>query len=302
MDCISKCGRILLVVLNIIFLIIGLVIFALGMVLKFGFEKIKPYLDDALNTVKGGISEIMKTSGNLGAPTLSANDLKEIDELVEIAESILKDVAIALIIVGSVMLVIVLLGCCGACYKIKIFLFLYSVIIFILLVAMVTVAGLYLNKREIIDDKVKPILKTTIKDSYKGLQGINFISLAWNFAMQQFSCCGVDNSKDFEVCTNWKRKPLSSSFPNITAPLVCCKKMPDASHPGQNDLDCAITPKSATSNFETGCYDVLWSYVEKYNKIVMTVVILVSLIEAVIIFLGCWIACKEGDGKVNASD
>ncbi|VDI21317.1 Hypothetical predicted protein [Mytilus galloprovincialis] len=126
MDCISKCGRILLVVLNIIFLIIGLVIFALGMVLKFGFEKIKPYLDDALNTVKGGISEIMKTSGNLGAPTLSANDLKEIDELVEIAESILKDVAIALIIVGSVMLVIVLLGCCGACYKIKIFLFLVS--------------------------------------------------------------------------------------------------------------------------------------------------------------------------------
>ncbi|XP_063442931.1 CD151 antigen-like [Mytilus trossulus] len=302
MDYISKCGRILLVVLNVIFLIIGLVIFALGMVLKFGFEKIKPYLDDALNTVKGGISEIMKSSGNLGVHAPSDSDLKEIDELVEIAESILKDVAIALIIVGSVMLIIVLLGCCGACYKIKIFLFLYSVIIFILLVAMVTVAGLYLNKREIIDNKVKPILKTTIKDSYKGLKGVNFISLAWNFAMQQFSCCGVDSSDDFKVCTSWDKKPVSTVSQDLTSPLACCKTIPTATSLNVNALSCAISPKIADSNSKTGCYDVLWSYVEKYNKIVMTVVILMSLIEAVIIFLGCWIACKEGDGKVSPSD
>jgi hypothetical protein len=36
------------------------VIFALGMVLKFGFEKIKPYLDDILVTVKEGITELTK--------------------------------------------------------------------------------------------------------------------------------------------------------------------------------------------------------------------------------------------------
>ncbi|CAG2206912.1 TSPAN18 [Mytilus edulis] len=219
------------------------------MVLKFGFEKIKPYLDDALNTVKGGISEIMKTSGNLGAPTLSANDLKEIDELVEIVESILKDVAIALIIVGSVMLVIVLLGCCGACYKIKIFLFL-------------------------IDDKVKPILKATIKDSYKGLKGVNFISLAWNFAMQQFSCCGVDNSEDFNVCTSWDKTPVSAVSVALTSPLACCKTIPTTTSLNVNALSCAISPKIADSNSKT----------------------------AVIIFLGCWIACKEGEGDHLAKD
>lgn len=81
----------------------------------------------------------------------------------------------------------------------------------------------------------------------------------------KFSCCGVDNSKDFEVCTNWKRKPVSQLFPKINAPLVCCKKMPDASAPSQHDLDCAITPKSATSNFETVSNTPNnWSY---YTKI-----------------------------------
>jgi hypothetical protein len=36
------------------------VIFALGMVLKFGFEKFKPYLDKILVTVKEGITELTK--------------------------------------------------------------------------------------------------------------------------------------------------------------------------------------------------------------------------------------------------
>lgn len=40
--------------------LIGLVIFSLGMVLKFGFEKIKPYLNDILDTVKDGIKELSK--------------------------------------------------------------------------------------------------------------------------------------------------------------------------------------------------------------------------------------------------
>ncbi|VDI03712.1 Hypothetical predicted protein [Mytilus galloprovincialis] len=183
--------------------IIGLVIFALGMVLKFGFEKVKPYLDDALN--------IVKASGNLGAPTLSDSDLKEIEELVEIAESILKDVAIALIIVGSVMLVIVLLGCWGACNKIKIFLFL-------------------------------------------------------------FSCCGVDNSEDFNVCTSWDKKPVSTVSQELKASLACWKSIPTGS-PDRNALSCAISPQLADSNSKT----------------------------AVIIFLGCWIGCKEGEDKVSPS-
>lgn len=36
-----------------------------------------------------------------------------------------------------------------------------------------------------IDDKIKPILKKTIKDSYGGLKGTDITSLAWNFGMQQ---------------------------------------------------------------------------------------------------------------------
>ena len=40
-----------------------------------------------------------------------------------------------------------------------------------------------------------------------------------------------------------------------------------------------------TLNILKGCYDVLWSYVEKYNKIVMTVVILMSLIEVSLIYM-----------------
>ena len=33
-----------------------------------------------------------------------------------------------------------------------------------------------------------------------------------------------------------------------------------------------------------GCYDVLWSYVEEYNKYVMTTVIIVSIIQVIIVF------------------
>lgn len=62
-------------------------------------------------------------SSSLGSNALPSVNLTDLNELVDIIEDILKDIAVVLIVLGSVMLVIVLLGLCGACYKIKIFLY-----------------------------------------------------------------------------------------------------------------------------------------------------------------------------------
>ena len=97
------------------FQLIGLAVAAVGFILRFG----KALWEDALKT---GINLLKKVGDD--TQLLQNLDTDNLD-----IGSIVQTLAIGLIVGGLVLCVISVVGCCGACYKIKIMLWIVSFLI-----------------------------------------------------------------------------------------------------------------------------------------------------------------------------
>jgi len=106
-------------------------------------------------------------------------------------------VAYILIILGVVILLIATCGCCGACKESTCLLLLYSFILIILILAQLACAifvGIKWNKIEnIIEEELENVVKTKVGtgDDDTMLQALNYLQTT-------FKCCGGTNYKDYE--------------------------------------------------------------------------------------------------------
>lgn len=281
MGLLSGIARVCLVIINVLFLIIGLALAVAGFILRFGKTLWEPVL-------KTGIDLLKKVGDETGL--LNNLNTDEID-----LGSIILGLAIGLIVGGLVLCVISLLGCCGACYKINIVLWLYVIVIAVFFVGEAVAIGILYGKPELAKDELK---KNSVS-KYKGLQSEEVLSLGWNIIMLKFKCCGVDNYEDFNSSTDWDRtlgRKLSGSSAVIT-PIVCCKDLPSGS--STTDFACAQSPFTETkSNGKTGCYDKIWGLTFGKTSIAVPVLVICGLIQiGFIIFAVLIIKC--GNEKVS---
>ncbi|KAL3885724.1 hypothetical protein ACJMK2_025769 [Sinanodonta woodiana] len=228
----SSIGRLVLIIINLVFLLVGIGLLVLGLIVRFGQKIYKPLLDETL--------KILETTGQK-----VSNDFKfNADEL----GNILLSLSVGLIVAGIILSIFTLFGCCGGCYKNKCMLFLYAAIIVVLLVAEIIAIGILYGKKDII----KQPLKDSLKD-YKGANGTDLLSLGWNIVMLQFHCCGIENYTDFLVGKDWQTITYGGMSKTLATPLMCCKE------PAKDLPTCAISPINETmSNAYTGCFDKIW--------------------------------------------
>ncbi|XP_056012437.1 CD63 antigen-like [Ostrea edulis] len=251
----STTGRIIIVILNIVFVIVSFVMLAAGIVLKF-------FSDNAfLKSVEDEFKAALKTLSD----TTNANINTEEFSLNEVFGT----VAIVLIVMGAFLLGVSFFGCCGACYKVQILLILYAVVLIVLLLGqLVMVIVLYASPA--FKTLVKEELKVSLKN-YKGLTGVNVESLIWNAAMQDLKCCGVESYADFKTYSpDWDRTPSfggGTVGTDLESPIACCMTIPSTA----GSVACALTP-TATNNFFTGCFDKIWE--KMFDSPVMLAIVL----------------------------
>ncbi|CAI2352744.1 unnamed protein product [Caenorhabditis sp. 36 PRJEB53466] len=100
------------------------------------------------------------------------------------------------IIMGAVMIVVAMLGCCGITGRSRLFLVIYSMVVFLLFVATLS-AGIYLlYKKDGLDVELSDALNYMVQHYY---MGAGVVQEALDKLQTTFRCCGNAGCSDFRV-------------------------------------------------------------------------------------------------------
>ncbi|KAL3886988.1 hypothetical protein ACJMK2_026944, partial [Sinanodonta woodiana] len=241
MGCCVTASRVVIVLFNFLFIIIGLLFIAGGLFLKLGSSVYKGALDSVQASIEKSISD---TGG--GSVKLNL-DLGSVTE----------PIMFAFIGIGLFLLVICFLGCCGACYKFRVLLILYIIPSILILATEIIVVILFLGAPSVIQTPLASSLKSGIQSDFQDISGTNLVSVAWNIAMQQFKCCGANDYSDFTGASKWNINKYTGSCSGciLKTPLACCMTLPTSS----SDVTCASAPTTSTNYLNTGCVKKVWN-------------------------------------------
>ncbi|KAK3088564.1 hypothetical protein FSP39_020686, partial [Pinctada imbricata] len=137
-------------------------------------------------------------------------------------------------------------------------------------------------------------IENKLKEEYNGLWNSEN-SFTKHFDNIQKSCCGFQNSSDFELTTNWN-KTLDDGNTAVV-PLACCKLKNstsvgnDTSSAAQR-IDCQASPTDENS-FSMGCKEKIEDVFEKYQAIIIGVT--VTLVFCQVNKLWAFKECLTGD-------
>ncbi|KAH3700277.1 CD63 antigen-like [Dreissena polymorpha] len=266
MGLITFVGRVVLVVLNIIFLTVALALVVGGFILRFGHKIFQGTVDDILKQLESAANNVYGSGVSTDAFELG---------------TAVSGLAVTMIIVGFVLLAFSFAGCCGACYNIKSLALMYAVVLGILLLIQVILIIFVFGGPDVLKKGLSKGLKASM-NQYSGLKGTDTTTIVWNFAMRQFKCCGADGYADFADKGTWKTNDmtLSSGTVNVLTPVACCKELPaglsDTKKCAGDSTDVAydnIDEIKDASNYDKGCVDAIWEKVvtlqtDKYGPVI----------------------------------
>jgi len=267
-----KLIRLLIVLFNMVFVVIGSVLLAIGIYLIKDpkIYQLRPLLNPDITSKY--------------SPSLSNIEI----------------FAIALIVIGSILLLIGFLGCCGAIKGFRFLHIIYAIIIGAIIlaeIAIIIVFVVYQNrfKTEFVTKLQTSIEKYYIGTSINNSTSVNSISLAWDFVQFNLQCCGAVNKNDYLNATNWNR--TDPYQPNITliVPFTCC---PLSANKNWNVLPtnmsdantCATTGVNAYSQ---GCYDSLINLLAKYKTYVIIGGVIVGVVEILGVLFAILLYCRK---------
>ncbi|XP_076110266.1 tetraspanin-18B-like isoform X2 [Mytilus galloprovincialis] len=171
LGCGASVAKVILVIVNTIFLILGLGIGIAGLVFRFGTDLLGDELKDAMKSLKvdvvGGVN-VYDVAGSL---------------------------SLLLIIVGFFIFLVGGLGCCGACCQNRVLLVVYAIIVFILLIVQIVGVALFAGFRSKFDDSVKDGFKDILTNRYNKT-GNDDLTKSYNALFNLYECCGVDSKAD----------------------------------------------------------------------------------------------------------
>ncbi|XP_053408747.1 tetraspanin-18-like [Mercenaria mercenaria] len=272
MGCFDGLARLLLVVLNIVFMLAGLAIFVVGFILRYGKTIYEPFLET-------GITQLEKVTKDTGLAALSVDDIN--------LGEVMTGLATGLIIGGLALFALSFVGCCGACCKVGFMLWLYIIVLIVFFVGEMVAIGLLYGKPDLVTDQLKSSLS-----EYKGIASAEVYSLAWNIIMIQFKCCGVDSYKDFSQATSWNRT-LQTTGRTITleTPVACCKTLPSSKE--TSHFNCATKYDISTNNGMTGCYQTIWDLSMADTALMVPILVALGIFQIAFIIFAITVARSE---------
>lgn len=267
--------RLLIVLFNLAFVIIGIALLAIG-----------------IYVIK---DPKMQQIGPLLNPEITAtysNSLSNIQVF-----------AVCLIVIGSVTLLIGFLGCCGAIKGFRFLHLIYAVIITLIIIAEIVTVVLFVSYQNRFRMELVTKLQRSIQNFYVGTpvgnaSATNPVSLSWDFIQFNLKCCGAVNQNDFSRSTNWTRaNPYEGNATNLVVPFTCC---PMNVAPNWNNLPSDMSSanycaKTGNGVYDRGCYDRLMDLILVYKKNVIIGVVIVLVVEILAVVFAIALYCRKSD-------
>lgn len=259
MGALTFAGRIVLVVINIVFILLSLALIVAGFIIRFAHGWLRPKVESVLDEIE---SKVQSAYGN----TDFNMDNFEFGPLVG-------TLCYVMIAVGVVLLAIAFLGCFGACCSFTTIMLVYLIILIALLLGQIILVILVFGAPDTIKDRMKGSLENTMAD-YDGIQGTTISAMGWNWMQQEYKCCGAKNYQDFEnKGSSYKaanandNAAIGGSNGNVEAPVACCKTLPSTAAARNTCAGNGAAPSDTESNLNTGCVDKVWENVVEDNTV-----------------------------------
>ncbi|NXL85975.1 TSN1 protein, partial [Alectura lathami] len=128
------------------------------------------------------------------------------------------DVGYLLIVIGSILLVIGFLGCCGAQKESKCLLMIFFSVVLIIFIAEIAAAVLVLVYPTLVETFLSALVTPVLKEKYGEDKSFTQI---WNATMNEVHCCGLNNYTDFEGSPWYQDNNNTFPGPCCTAPVPC---------------------------------------------------------------------------------
>ncbi|XP_059143719.1 23 kDa integral membrane protein-like [Physella acuta] len=265
-----ECSKVVVVIINIIFMIFGLAALVAGIVFKVGWEDVRDVFD-----------------------------LPDIGGDIQLAGDAL---AYGAIVFGAFILVLALLGCIGACCKVRVLLAVYAIVVIILLIAQVAIVVFVAVKGDFMKDKLEVELQGSLKEYKEDGKGK---STAWSSLFDFLECCGAKDPKDFRNLTfaNNAYPFYDSHRPDLFKgrelyiPITCCKAW-DYSKTLSTDSfnqNGACLNGTAGKFYNQGCVDSVVDKVDSNKAILIGVGVAILVIELVVIVMAFFLCCRHDD-------
>lgn len=278
--CGATCAKIILIIYNIIFLLSGLVLIALGIWL----------------VADGRINNLVSLSYN------GSNS------------NLLRNAAIILITMGVLVVIISVIGFIGAITENVILLGIYIAFLVIIfcgeicggVIAIAFKDKIVYSLTGILGDQLDTQLSKTSNEHFYNVGPNNTcftsdVGWLWDWAQLTFECCGIHGSSDFSsrMNTSYNFKTMCPSLTDPYRPASCCPlktgksfgdfhKVPDNQYEAQTFVDCA-------NPYTIGCYDAVAYWIERYAPVLIGIGIGFAMLELFGIIFAVCLCRNTGD-------
>lgn len=283
MGCGTTCMKIILVIINVVFLLAGLLMLVFGIVAKANAQAIK-------NLFSG---------------------VAKYDELGVNVSGIINSNSTFMIVIGVIVLVIAIFGFVGACCMVRWMLVVYAIILIVVFLAQIALVIFAAVRSDLLKKGAQEAMYTSLKEGYRkgayynGSQIVvatGAVELAWDAAQYKETCCGAYGYADYSNFTEW----IPSAQPNSKVPLTCCKKSSNAPEEDPTSLSNfegatqCLNGEMAYINTEN-CYDALDDKIqdalEKSKWIAIGIAIAICIIQLLLIIFSFCLCARAGDDK-----
>ncbi|XP_069115213.1 tetraspanin-9-like isoform X3 [Argopecten irradians] len=264
LSCSGKLGMVFLIIINIIFMLLGLGLMIPGILVQVNVDIVNEKVMPLLNQLSlGGL-----TFGN------AANGL-----------------SVTLIVLGTFILLVAGLGAFGACCKNRCMLVVYAIIVAIFWIAQIVIVILWFVMRDNLESEAKNQLISQLHNNYKNDDlTTHELSTAWNYLSMELQCCGVNAVTG--ATNDYDGSVWQAGTPSAQIPKACC----GATVSDYTSYSNAACTDTVTSGFYTkGCYQAIYDKVMAYSNWFIGVGITLLVIEICAIIAACLICKQAGD-------
>ncbi|CAF2364720.1 unnamed protein product [Rotaria sp. Silwood2] len=269
-----KLIRLLIVLFNLVFIVVGTVVLAIGV---YVFKDPK-----------------MQQLGPLFNPEIVSSYSQSLSNF--------EVFAIAIIVIGGILLTIGFLGCCGAIKGFRFLHILYAIVIGIVVVVEIVILVIFIVYQNRFRTELVPKLQDSIARFYVGTPtdnstSANPVSLSWDFAQFNLQCCGAVSLNDFSRAANWDRKNPYQETSNLVVPFTCC---PLGAAKSWTQLPTNLSEANACATtgvnaYSQGCYDRLVDTLLAYKKNAIIGCVIVGVIEILAFIFAVLLYCRKED-------
>lgn len=241
--CGAKCAKAVLITFNFVFWLSGCALLALGIWL----------LVDPQKTV---LFDLLTLDGH---------------------EPMMQYLAYGMIGVGGFVLLVGVIGCCGALQENKCLLVTYFITLFLVLGAELSIGVLAVLYRSQVLGELETGLTKKFKRDY-GAKDKQAFTDAVDFAQYKFKCCGIMSPEDY-VNSTFKSLQNNNTDPQVdklNVSLTCCKLKSDAWDAWKvpdpvEKKTCQADPLKSQQRYGKGCKDSIQEFIKQESLILIAV-------------------------------